>query len=1176
MSNLHFAEPQWFHLFLGVVSLLLVMIWLERRLGRDLSTFMHPVLQSRLVKNSPPAKRYLRIILLSLCGCFLILSLMRPQWGFKFVATPRVGAEIMVCLDVSKSMLAEDVAPSRLERAKAELTDLLTYLDGDQVGLIAFAGRASVLSPLTPDFGFLRLVLDQAGPHTITRGGTRLEEPIRKAIAGFGDTADISRSILLITDGEDHDSFPVEAAKDAAERGVRILSIGFGDENGSEIMITDPKTGARSILRDGDGRIVESRLDGSLLREIALLTEGAYIPAGTGVLDLKSIFDTHIAGLTRGEMDGRSRTVRNDSFQITLLLALLSLLGAVISTMGSGKISYGSGVSSHTHRIVRLIIILLSLVSVETLAQQDEKKPVVVFDETTSSSDESAFLDIESKENDINSQEKVPRTIYNEALQKFDTNLWDQADRLFREARRHAGTDGVVRYNATYNLGWVEVKKADSILETEPKSALESLYRAANWFREAVTLRDDINARHNLEIVLKRAMILSDSLMDTEKGDLLKRVNEIIEMQRGFLDIVRQEVDLGETEMYTNEQSRRKLRSLAVQQLDVLSESQQLTSNTVREVDGLRGKNESDQTPEDKMRVAQLEGFLHYLHRGQERMGQARRRLRTSQVERGYRRAATALTELKRGRDQLLDPVARIDVLLSDSMELIRQTSIKANEGGELSLQSNQVFPVWLTGEYLVDTQTSMSERTHELFQSLSAGLENQEKQEIPEDPRHRELVENLQNAVPWIGKSHQKFSDAIVQLESPYYENAIGLQNEGITFLANAREIFLDLRQLVELVYQDQMRIQQYLDPSTDLTARGLSKVEFSQQILEYIPLILGFQDKNIERDIRLEDLIESALNQIDVTQEQMDKQAQNQVRQKSSSGKNQIGNVSPFESQLDQTNELETEKKRLEEARRLQKKMSQQFKDNRRHLANLIRKKNVNAISTSSLRPVNSSVDKSIETTEQLRRLFFSLIEHLRDTIQKQIELGDETQDAITLAETASRTETVSRLGPLSAKQSSLSTVTGTIASALAKQLERMAQQSIQNSSQDVDTKQIVEKMQQAGLLVSDAKLNMDDVVHMMTRDEIPVDGIGVQQQAASKNLIQALSLLEPPQQQDQQQQDQQQQDQQQQDQQQQDQENLSQMLQGVRDREAQRRQDQEEKQKRTAGYEPVEKDW
>ena len=139
MNSLYFAQPQWFHLFWTVAVSLGIMIWLERRAGGDLTQFMHPLLQSRLVRAISPTRRYLRIILLGLCGFFLILSLMRPQWGVRFVATPRVGAEIMVCLDVSKSMLAEDVAPSRLERAKVELTDLQTYLSGDQVGLIAFA-----------------------------------------------------------------------------------------------------------------------------------------------------------------------------------------------------------------------------------------------------------------------------------------------------------------------------------------------------------------------------------------------------------------------------------------------------------------------------------------------------------------------------------------------------------------------------------------------------------------------------------------------------------------------------------------------------------------------------------------------------------------------------------------------------------------------------------------------------------------------------------------------------------------------------------------------------------------------------------------------------------------------------------------------------------------------------
>ena len=640
------------------------MIWLEKRAGGDLSQFMHPLLQSRLVRSISQTRRYLRIILLSLCCFFLVLSLMRPQWGVRFIATPRVGAEIMVCLDVSKSMLAEDVAPSRLERAKAELIDLLTYLGGDQVGLIAFAGRASVLSPLTPDFGFLRLVLDQAGPHSVVRGGTRLEEPIRKAIEGFGDTADVSRSILLITDGEDHDSFPIEAAKEAAEKGVRILSIGFGDENGSQIMMSDPKTGARSLLRDSNGEIVQSRLDGELLREIALLTEGAYIPAGTGVLDLKSIFETHIAGLTRGKMDGRGRTVRNDAFQITLLLGLLCLLGAVVSTIGS---SYNPPISeratdtadsnknikgrSTPEMILKLLVFLhmanffitiltLLLPSSLVVAQQEEKKPVVIF-----SDEPEEVLGVETDETDTESkqyEEKDARKLYNQALEKFNAKSWAEASRLFQESRRLAGSDAIVRFNSTYNLGWVDVKTADEMLDQDPATALDSLYRAADWFREAVTLRDDIDARHNLEVVLQRAMVLADSLEKKPDGNLLTRINQNITIQRKFLDIVRKEVDLAKVETYTSEQLRSQLRSLAVQQLEVLSESQQLTELAAREVETLRGKSEKDRTPEDKMRIAQIEGFLHYLHRAQERMGQARRRLRTSQFERAYRRAAIA------------------------------------------------------------------------------------------------------------------------------------------------------------------------------------------------------------------------------------------------------------------------------------------------------------------------------------------------------------------------------------------------------------------------------------------------------------------------------------------------------------------------------------------------------
>jgi len=332
MSGLHFAAPHWIHLLWAVAAFIALLAWLERRGTGDLDRFIAGPLQQRLVLRTPPLRRGLRLALLGLCGLFLTLALMRPQWGARLVTTPQVGARIMVCLDVSRSMLAEDVVPNRLERAKAEFRDLLGYLDGDQVGLIAFAGRASVLAPLTPDFSFLRLVLDETGPHSVTRGGTQLEEPIRKALAGFregGGSGEISRSILLITDGEDQASFPLEAAKAAAERGVRIIAIGFGDEAGSELLVTDPRTGVRALVRDSDGNPVRSRLEGELLREMALVTGGAYIPAGIGAIDLESIYQRHIAGLTRGRLDDGGYQVRNDIFQWPLLLALICLLAAV-------------------------------------------------------------------------------------------------------------------------------------------------------------------------------------------------------------------------------------------------------------------------------------------------------------------------------------------------------------------------------------------------------------------------------------------------------------------------------------------------------------------------------------------------------------------------------------------------------------------------------------------------------------------------------------------------------------------------------------------------------------------------------------------------------------------------------------------------------------------------------
>ena len=195
MSEFRFAHPDWAHALWLAVALVVLLVWLDRRGGSALNRFLSRGMQLRLVRRPPTVRRGLAIVCLGLACICSIVALMRPQWGLTYQRTWRAGRQIMICVDVSKSMLAEDSTPNRLERAKAEVSDLLNFLQHDQVGLIAFAGTATVLCPLTPDHGFFKLILDDAGPHSVGRGGTRLEEPIRKAIAGFRTADDVSRQI---------------------------------------------------------------------------------------------------------------------------------------------------------------------------------------------------------------------------------------------------------------------------------------------------------------------------------------------------------------------------------------------------------------------------------------------------------------------------------------------------------------------------------------------------------------------------------------------------------------------------------------------------------------------------------------------------------------------------------------------------------------------------------------------------------------------------------------------------------------------------------------------------------------------------------------------------------------------------------------------------------------------
>ena len=330
MDWIQFQHSERASLFFVLLALVLWMIWRIAVRSDKLGAFVSKAMQVRLVTRPTLGVQVLQVVCLAVSGILFIFALMQPQVvRQERVVLGKDSANIYVALDVSKSMLATDVAPDRLGRAKSEIRDMLPAFSSHRVGLLAFAGRTTVLSPLTMDHGFFRLALDSASPWSVTLGGTNLGEVIRKATKLLGEQEG-PKALILITDGEDQDTYPLEAAEAARQAGVVIVAVGFGSEAGTTIDVLDKKTGVKKRVVDSEGREVVSRLDGDLLRQIALKTNGVYVPAGTGVLDLESVLQKHILPLVESSTQVKSREVRVELFQWFVGLGMLFFMGFML------------------------------------------------------------------------------------------------------------------------------------------------------------------------------------------------------------------------------------------------------------------------------------------------------------------------------------------------------------------------------------------------------------------------------------------------------------------------------------------------------------------------------------------------------------------------------------------------------------------------------------------------------------------------------------------------------------------------------------------------------------------------------------------------------------------------------------------------------------------------------
>ena len=328
MSGVTFDNLRWLNLLWAVLAVLLIGvygIWQRRRAMRIFATLKPRGIIAPPLSWSRPL---IRLALIALALTSLVAAMIGPRWGETTQTVVKRGIDVIVLLDVSRSMLARDIAPNRLERAKISIRDdLLPTLGGDRIALITFAGIESLKCPLTSDYGFFRLALDEVSTKSSPRGGTKIGDAIRKAGKAFSDELENHKIILLITDGEDHDSFPVEAAQGVWEDSeIPIVAVALGDQTEGARVPVATATGESYL--EHDGAVVWSRANFDQLRRIANVSDlNAFIPVGTRDFDLGSIYrDTIVPAIDYKERTESEQVSQPSQYHLFAVAALLLLL----------------------------------------------------------------------------------------------------------------------------------------------------------------------------------------------------------------------------------------------------------------------------------------------------------------------------------------------------------------------------------------------------------------------------------------------------------------------------------------------------------------------------------------------------------------------------------------------------------------------------------------------------------------------------------------------------------------------------------------------------------------------------------------------------------------------------------------------------------------------------------
>jgi Ca-activated chloride channel homolog len=763
--------PEILYLILPLCGIWLgVVLYSNARRNRARQRFVDQQMSDRILPDPSPIRFWAKLLLQELAIVTGLIAIAGPRFGEQVEQIIPRGSDLYVLIDVSRSMLADDVVPSRLGRAKADVSSLLNRLEGERIGLIAFAGQAVVKCPLTVDYASFRRSLLELDPNSAPRGGTAIGDAIRKSLEVFVANSERDQAILLITDGDDQQSYPLEAASAAAERKVTIFAVGLGDsERGARI----PQKPNSGTYVEHQGEQVWSKLDSSLLQDIALKTSGVYIPAGTRSYDLGELYTNYLQGRKGDDSSQQTRIRRAERFQIFLGIALVALLLDLSITpfkraMQSSMTSELTSTSKPSGRVQAASIIVTMFASLlwtskpgmATDSVGKVREGLKLYAEQKFEEAGQAFAEA-SSQLDKNKSPKSSVAMFDEACARHRKGDFDKAKDLYLQAG--LSQDRELATAAHFNLGMLSSEQArakagdtpETIEKEKRQEIIDQLKQSIASYRHCLELNPKHTAsRKNIELTRQWIKYYTDKWneLDRQKRrnetNLIQFLEYLMTSQLALRDSVRQLTSNDRADTFAEF---KRIQDELAQELPVLKDKIDTELSPPKD-----SPNASASDPELEKGIKMLKDWAD---EAGNRMSQAASLLAKADPQRASNEQSAAHVEL----DRIWDAVVPFHPLLTK--ELAKQSEIAKGLG---AVTPNQESPSENHETENHESEASEGKNDVELAQANTEATKNEDTssmlQEIVIDDQEWSSILKTQEET--LGKSRLLSPKAEAELE--------------------------------------------------------------------------------------------------------------------------------------------------------------------------------------------------------------------------------------------------------------------------------------------------------------------------------------------------------------------------------------------------------------------------